>query len=211
MNIRIRKSLAATTIAASVIGGAAAGLAFAPGLSGAQDADTEDPATETPADPGTEDRAAAITERIREQLQNLVDDDTITTAQADAVAADLAADLADRVGEHFGRGPGGRFGEGGPGGPFGHHRGGPGLDVVSELLGLETDEIVDALRDGQTLAELAEANGASAEAVIDALVAEAEEHLADEVADGELTQAEADERLAELTERVTDFVNNGRP
>jgi hypothetical protein len=45
--------------------------------------------------------------------------------------------------------------------------------------------------------------------VIDALVAEAEAHLDEKVAEGGLTQEEADERLAEITEQITDRVNDG--
>ena len=43
------------------------------------------------------------------------------------------------------------------------------------------------------------------------MVAEAQDHLAEGVAEGRLTQEEADEKLAEITERITDVVNNGRP
>ena len=47
--------------------------------------------------------------------------------------------------------------------------------------------------------------------VIDAMVAEAKTRLDEKVAAGELTQEEADQKLAELTERITDSVNNGMP
>jgi hypothetical protein len=47
--------------------------------------------------------------------------------------------------------------------------------------------------------------------VIDALVAEAQSHLELSVQNGRLTQEEADARLAELTERITRRVNEGRP
>ena len=43
--------------------------------------------------------------------------------------------------------------------------------------------------------------------VIDALVAARTNHINDEVASGELTQEEADAKLAELSQRVTDMVN----
>jgi Mg2+/Co2+ transporter CorC len=61
---------------------------------------------------------------------------------------------------------------------------------------------------GQTIADLAKANGKTAQDVIDALVAEVEQHFADEVASGEHTQADADARIADATTRITDFVNN---
>ena len=58
---------------------------------------------------------------------------------------------------------------------------------------------------------MAEAQGVDVQAVIDAMVAGVKEHLDEKVASGDLTQAEADERLAEATERITDLANNGRP
>jgi hypothetical protein len=50
-----------------------------------------------------------------------------------------------------------------------------------------------------------------AQTVIDALVAEASARLDEKVADGDLTQAEADERKADLEERITNLVNAERP
>lgn len=142
------------------------------------------------------DREARAAERIRAALQNMVDDGTITAAQADAVAADLASDLPDR----------------GPGGPGWHHRH-PGFDgeVLAGLLGVDVETLRSELRAGTTVAEIAAEQGVDVQTVIDALITEAEEHLDLAVENGRLTQAEADAKLAELTERITDFVNNGRP
>ena len=47
--------------------------------------------------------------------------------------------------------------------------------------------------------------------VIDSLVAEAKSHLDLSVENGRLTQEEADAKLADVTERISDFVNNGFP
>jgi hypothetical protein len=101
-------------------------------------------------------------------------------------------------------------------GPFGEHGPGPGragfilgasLDVVAEALGITEDELHDALRDGQTIAEVASAQGVDVQMVIDALVAEATTRIDDAAADGELTEEEATERKADLVERMTDLVN----
>ena len=51
----------------------------------------------------------------------------------------------------------------------------------------------------------------SVQTVIDAMVGELKTHLAEEVASGEHTQEEADQKLADATERITDMVNNGMP
>jgi hypothetical protein len=68
------------------------------------------------------------------------------------------------------------------------------------------DEIRTALEDGASLASLAEDKGVAVDTLVDALVADAKTHLDEHVADGDLTQAEADERLAEITTRITEMV-----
>ena len=160
----------------------------------------DDP-TEVPADtpdvPASEaDREARATERIRAELQNLIDDGTISAAQADAVAADLASSVPVR----------------GPNGPGWHHRR-PGFDgeVLAGLLGIDVETLRSDLRDGKTVAEIAAEQGVDVQTVIDSLVTEAKAHLDLSVESGRLTQDEADAKLADVTERITDFVNNGRP
>lgn len=137
--------------------------------------------------------STALTERvstIKEALAGLVSDGTLTQAQADRVATTLAEARPE------GRGPGG--------GHLGGHRGDQvGLAAAAEALGLTEDEVQTALRSGQSLADLAEQEGVESAALVDALVAAAEERLAEAVADGRLTQAEADERAASLEERIT--------
>jgi ribosomal protein S20 len=85
--------------------------------------------------------------------------------------------------------------------------GGEPIQVAAEAIGIEPSELLAALRDGQTIAEVAEANGVDPSTVIDAIVADAQERLDQAVEDGVLTQAEADERAADLEERATAFVN----
>ena len=85
---------------------------------------------------------------------------------------------------------------------------GAGLDTVASTLGLTVEEVRTAISNGQTLAQLAEANGSSGQELIDALVVAAKAHLDEEVAAGEHTQDEADAKLVEATTRITEFVNN---
>src|SRR5262245_7159329 len=208
-------------VTAGLLGGGAIGLLVAmPSFSSAASSDATTATTEVVVtdDSGTDDTTADVPatpdatpsdadfrakaeERIRTELQNLIDDGTITAAQADAVAADLAAAIPDR-------GPGGRGG-----GPGWHHRGGPGFDgeVLAGLLGIDVDTLRSDLRDGKTVAEIATEQGVDVQTVIDALVAEAKSHLDLSVENGRLTQEEADAKLADVTERITDFVNNGFP
>jgi polyhydroxyalkanoate synthesis regulator phasin len=196
---RMRRTTA-VGLAAGLLGGSAVGLfAAVPSFTSAsgtvtlQDTDTTTDLT----DDSTDDSAPDRTERIRELLQTLVDDGTITAAQADAVAGELATALPERGG------PGhGGFGRGG-------FVRGVAAEVVAEALGVTVDELVEAVRDGRTIADLAADAGVDVQVVIDAMVAQVAEHLDAEVADGELTQEEADARLATATERIADVVENG--
>jgi hypothetical protein len=211
-----RKRTASIGLAAGLLAGGAIGLvATMPSLTSAasddsavvalQEDTTEesgesvDVATDAP-----EDRPEAG-ERLREVLQPLVDDGTITTEQADAVTAQLVENRPDR----------GEFGEGrGPGG----HRGGPGMfargvasEALTDLLGIDAQELRTQLRDGATLAEIATAQGVEVQAVVDELVAELDERLTNAVENGRIDQAEADQKSADAEARITDMVNNGRP
>ena len=204
----MNKKLTAIGLSAGLLAGAGAGfLLEMSGSAGAASngatvvtvatddaAATSDTSGTTATDDQAADRAADHAARLQEVLQPLVDDGTLTQAQADKVIAALEA-----------AGPMGG-GHGGPGMGRGAH-----LDAAAAVIGITTDELQTALQSGQTLAEVAVANGSTAQAVIDALVAEMQAHLADEVAAGEHTQDEADARIAEATTRITDMVNNGAP
>lgn len=58
---------------------------------------------------------------------------------------------------------------------FGHGR--MGLATAAETIGIEVEELVEALRDGQSIAAVAEANDVDPQNVIDAMVADATERL----------------------------------
>lgn len=182
----MKKSLAAVAIAASTIGGVAAGATIlGPGVAGAQD-DSEQPSFESFAD------------RLSEALQPLVDDGTIDEDQRDAVVEQLEASRPDP-------------GELGP-----HHRGwgGPGFDGGADLaaiLGIEPADMVEALRNGETLADLAAANGVDTQDLVDALVAAAEARVTEAVDDGRIDADEAAEILADSAERAADIVNGELP
>jgi hypothetical protein len=91
-----------------------------------------------------------------------------------------------------------------------HH--GPGMfldgfDAAAEYLGLDEDELRERLAEGQSLAEIARAEGKSVDGLKQALIGAAEESLDQAVEDEELTRERADEILERLRERVDDFVN----
>lgn len=167
------------------LGGLGLGLIAAPALATAATTDT----TTTEA---LGDRLG----RISDALSGLVTDGTITQEQADAVASTLDEALPQR----------GWGGPGGPAGPGGWGGRGVAFDVAAEALGVTEDELRSQLRAGESVADVAAAEGVPVEDVVSALVAEARERLAAAVTDGRLTQAEADERAADLEARVTELV-----
>jgi len=125
---------------------------------------------------------------IVQKLGPLVEAGTIDQDQAQAVAETLADGMAFRRPQQ--------------------RRPVHGLRAAAEFLGMEVDDLGAQLRGGATLAKIA---GDQTGALIDALVAEIEEHLAQAVADGRLPQEEADTILADAEERITMFVNEGPP
>jgi len=126
---------------------------------------------------------------LKARLQTLVDDGTLTSSQLDAVVTALEA-ARPMGGGHEGRGHGGQN-HGGPG--MGGARGGMRqemLTTAADAIGITADELKTAIKGGQTIAQIAEANGKSVQSVIDALVAQA---------------------TTDLTQRITDMVNGVKP
>jgi len=128
--------------------------------------------------------------RIIDKLQPLVDDGVLDDGEAAAVAELLA-------GEFRGRGNGPRAFR--------------GLAAVADFLGLDADEMRAALEEYDTIADIAVANGSSAEAVIDHLLTLCEERLSTAVENGRITEDEKAERLASAEERITDMVTSELP
>ena len=177
----IKRSVAITAIAASTFGGVAAGAAFfTPVIAGAQDDAVE-----------AEQAAPERGERISEALQVLVDDGTLTEAQRDAVVETLQNARPDR----------GEFRE------RLSQRGPRVAGEIAEILGLEGNEIREALRNGSSIAELAEVQGIESADVVDAIVARAEERLDTAVENGRIDDTQAAEMLTRTAERAEDLVN----
>lgn len=87
------------------------------------------------------------------------------------------------------------------------HRGGCDLDEAAEAIGIDEAELRTAIENGDTIADVAAANGVDADVVIDAMVDAKAERIAEKVEEGRLTQAEADEKLADVETRIEDRVN----
>lgn len=141
----------------------------------------------------------ALLAHEKQELADAVKAGRLTQAQADAISPTLQQRVTNLVnGVHAVL----------PGPGFGRH-GVPGdLQAAASYLGVTTAALVDDLRSGKTLAQVANAtSGKSAAGLIDALVAHEKQKLADAVKAGRLTQAQADAISATLQQRVTDVVN----
>lgn len=124
---------------------------------------------------------------LKQTLAGLVTDGTITSAQAEQVATALAEDL-----------------------PRGRHHGGAAKLAQAEVakaLGITEQELRTERRAGQTLAQIAAAQGIEKAELIDRLVTAGKARLADGVADERLTQERADKLVADLEARVTKQVD----
>lgn len=88
-----------------------------------------------------------------------------------------------------------------------NHRGGCNLGTAAEAIGIEEADLKAALQDGDSIADVAEANGVNVDDVIDAMVDAKTERIAEKVEAERITQEQADEKLAELEDKITDRVN----
>jgi polyhydroxyalkanoate synthesis regulator phasin len=148
-----------------------------------------------------------LSDALKEALKNRVDE----AVEEGRLSEEQGAELKERIdsGETPLIVPGlGRHGFG-PGG-LGHFGFGLGhfgkLEAAAEYLGLTQAEVRERLRDGDTLAEVAEAEGKPVQGLVDALVAEATAKIDEAVENGRLTEEQATELKDRLEERTRDLV-----
>lgn len=229
-----KKILAAGALSVMLAGGGVAGaLLGLPGVSGATTAQattTTAPAAEpAPSGPeqgrqgrgGIEAAAKALglsVEDLRSQLrggQTIAEVakaksvdlqpviDAMVAAESAAIdqhAAEAKAGLPERVADQVN-------------GKFEGHRRGRGLRIglgtAAKVLGVSEVDLRAELKNGKTLAAMAVDKGVDVKKLIGAMTTPVTERIDRAVADGKLTAAEATQRKADATERITSFVNEG--
>lgn len=77
------------------------------------------------------------------------------------------------------------------------------VTVSAEVLGMERLDLIAELLDGKTIAQVAEEQGVDPQAIVDSFVAIRAELLAEAVANGCITQEQADLMLEDLMEEAT--------
>jgi hypothetical protein len=85
--------------------------------------------------------------------------------------------------------------------------GGRLVDVVADLTGLSVDEVQAQRAEGESIADIAEANGVAAEDVVADALAARKAILDAKVADGTITQEQADVAFDQMSERLTERVS----
>ena len=144
-----------------------------------------------------------IVDTAKAQLDKAVAAKDLTQAQADDMLAKLKARIADVANATLRfRGPGGPGGAPGLARPFGKDVG-----AAAKYLGLSKPELRTKLRAGQSLADVAKAQGKDTAGLQDAIVAAAKANLDQAVAAKELTQSQADMILSGVKAHVADLVN----
>jgi hypothetical protein len=92
-------------------------------------------------------------------------------------------------------------------GPGGHGMMlGRGLETAADTLGVTETELLSALEEGKSIADVAEEQGVDLQEVVDALVAAATERVDQAVEDGRLEEDRAEETKAALPDRVAAMV-----
>ena len=81
---------------------------------------------------------------------------------------------------------------------------------LSQYLDLTHDELHDLREDGTSLSEYIEEQGLDELVVLDLMTSQAEEHLAEKLESGEITQEEYSDRIENLEERIQNRLDGER-
>ena len=135
----------------------------------------------------------ALKKALADRIDAAVTSGRLTQAEADALKARINSDGFPLLG--FG---GGRFGHFGF---FGR------IEAAAGYLGLTDAQLRTELENGKSLAQVAQEHGKSVDGLVDAMVNTAKSKLDDAVSAGRLTQAQENEMLSGLRDRITQLVN----
>jgi hypothetical protein len=224
-----RRVAVSLTIASVVAGGIVGAYLGVPSLSGAASNTSTGapPAAQLQHDrggPGRQqggptaalDAAAKALGMTTDELRDRLKDGTTSIADiaheknidVNAVIDAIAADQRQRI-EEFVNNPLRMRGGGAGHGPGAGARvgGGEKFDAAAKALGISTDELWTALRDGKSIADIAGDKGVDVQKVIDDMVAAATQQIDKAQQAGRLTDEQATRLKDGLAERITSIVN----
>lgn len=190
---------AGAALAAVGAGGAVAATSLSP--SEESKAVVEDAAKQLGVDP------VRLSDALKQALENRVDEAVaagrLTEQRGETMKQRLEADDFPLF-----LGPGPAFGHRGFG--LGHH-GLRDLDAAASFLGVGEETLRERLREGETLAEVAKAEGKEVDGLVSALVAAATRRLDEAVAAGRITKTQRDQIVSGLRERTAAIVDGNFP
>jgi hypothetical protein len=198
MQVRRKRTVAAGAAALLAIAGAGGAVAATNGGSPQQDSQAvvDDAADQLGIS------SAKLSDALKQALENRVDEEVaagrLTKAQGDELKQRIEAGEVPLVAL-------------GPPRGLSFHLAGPGFDAAASYLGLTDAQLQASLRSGKTLAEIARADGKSVDGLVAAMLADAKQHLAADVAAGRLTEAQQQDILSTLEQHITDLVNGKLP
>ena len=195
MNRHRKLLIGAAALAAAAGGGAAVAASNSSSPAEDNQAVINDAAQQLGVSPGK--LSDALRKAMSDRIDAAVAAGRITKAEGDALKQRLnSGGVPLFAGPHHG---------------FGHFGFFRGLGAAATYLGLTEDQLRTELSAGKTLAQIAQAHGKSTSGLVDALVADAKSHLDAAVKAGRLTQAQANDMLSGLRDRITNMVNSTRP
>jgi len=152
-----------------------------------------------------EEVTALMTTEFTERVQSALDAGRITQEEADERLSELGERIGERLSEVINERGGDRGQRGGQRGEM--------LEAFAEAVGLEQEAIMEQLQSGSSFTDIITAQGLDVDTVSASLVASMTERINQAVADGTLTQEQADRMIngVSLSDRVTDALNGERP
>jgi hypothetical protein len=97
------------------------------------------------------------------------------------------------------------------GGPLPGRPAARALDSAAQELGMTPQDLADELKGGKTLAQIASDKGVDLGSLIDKILEPLQARLSTAVQNGKITQDQADQRLNDAKQKLTDWANNGGP
>jgi polyhydroxyalkanoate synthesis regulator phasin len=200
---KLKFAAGATAVATIVVGlGAAGAVAASKAFSPSEESKAviEDAAGQLGVEPD------ALSNALKRAAKNRLD----AAVAAGRLTKEQANALKERIDSGDGVPPfGGMGGDPNPG-HFGHFGQIGNLEAAAAYLGLTGAELREQLAD-KTLAEIAKAEGKSVNGLVQTLVVTAQKAIDEAVADGKLTQEQADDVKAKLKDHIEDLVNGEFP
>ncbi|MCP5026982.1 MAG: hypothetical protein GY929_11930 [Actinomycetia bacterium] len=190
----MKNSVKALGVSGLLVGGLALGSVLSPiSLASAQD-DTS-PGIEAPAGEAGEQARNGRGGPARfggEILDRMVEDGVIDQATADDITEWIEAEKAEHQAER-------------------EAQRAERLDTVAGYIGISADTLQTAFEDGQTLADIAEANGKDVDELINELVVDAKAEIEERATENDIPEERVEEMLEDVEERVEARVNGERP